>query len=156
MTFDLYVWHAPRDLDADAASALFEGWSGAADKLVQMPFEPSTDVAWFYRELMREEPSIEAVTDAVPGTSRLPIWLQTDDPRPARVVAIRLTPQSDRDDLVAIGSLAAKYDLVVFDARHGRVLAEPRVAEAEAQDRRFPALLEQRLQSIAQPAHARQ
>ena len=29
MTFDLYVWASPRDLDVDRAEALIEGWQAA-------------------------------------------------------------------------------------------------------------------------------
>ncbi|MET0773700.1 MAG: hypothetical protein ABWZ82_11485 [Candidatus Limnocylindrales bacterium] len=130
MTFDLYVWKGPRDLDASAADELVKGWSGAADESAASPFEPSTDVAWFYRELMKDEPSLEVVTDASPGTSRLPIWLQTEDPPPAQVVAMRLGPATGHEDITAIGSLAAKYDLVLFDARHARV-REPLAEMAE-------------------------
>ena len=121
MTFDLYVWKGPRDLDASGARALVEGWPGGVGEAPTGPFEPSTDVAWFYRELLRDEPAVEIATDAEPGTSRLPIWLQTEDPPPARVVAMRLGPATAREDLGAIGGLAAKYDLVLFDARSGRV-----------------------------------
>ena len=36
------------------------------------PFEPSTDVAWFYRELMKDVPGVVATSDAVPNPSATP------------------------------------------------------------------------------------
>jgi hypothetical protein len=121
VTFDLYVWKGPRDVDGPGARALVEGWTGAVEDLAAGPFEPSMDVAWFVRELVSDEPSIEIATDAQPGTSRLPIWLQTEDPPPARLAAVRLDRTTGRETLESIGGLAAKYDLVLFDARSGRV-----------------------------------
>ena len=47
--------------------------------------------------------------------------LSTTDEPPARVVAIRLVPGTTHDDVEEVASLAAKYDLVLFDARSGRV-----------------------------------
>ena len=121
MTFDLYAWKGPRDLDAARAEALVADWQASGGEPGTSPFEPSTDVAWFYRELMRDDPAIEVASDALPDTSRAPIWLRTDDPVPARVVAMRLTSGTAHADLEAIGGLAAKYDLALFDARSGRV-----------------------------------
>lgn len=51
----------------------------------------------------------------------MPIWLATTEESPARVVAMRLPPVPARDALDAILGLAAKYDLVLFDARGRRV-----------------------------------
>ena len=89
--FDLYAWAAPRDLSAEAAADLVEGWLAAGGDPAASPFEPSTDVAWFYRELTKDLPDIDAVSDGAPNTRSRPIFLETDDPPPARVVAIRLT-----------------------------------------------------------------
>ena len=121
MTLDLFAWKAPRDLDADRAAALVESWQAAGGNPATSPFEPSTDVGWFYRELIGDLPDLEMSTDAVPSQSRAPIWLATTEERPARVVAMRLTPDLSRDDLDAIVGLAAKYDLVLFDAEHHAV-----------------------------------
>ena len=49
--FDLYAWAAPRDLSDEAAAALVEGWQAAGGDPAASPFEPSTDVGWFYQEL---------------------------------------------------------------------------------------------------------
>ncbi len=87
----------------------------------QSPFEPSTDVGWFYRELLKDVPGVVAKSDAVGNPSSAPIWLATTDEPPARVVGISLAPTALRDTLETIVGLATKYDLVVFNARSRRV-----------------------------------
>ena len=122
MSFDLYVWSRPRDVDADGAEALISQWQEAGGDPAQSPFESSTDIGWFHRELMGDEPAFEVLSDAVPNPSKRPVWLSggTDEP-PARVVAIRVTPDTPPDDIDDVFSLAMKYDLVLFDARNRRV-----------------------------------
>jgi hypothetical protein len=121
MSFDLYAWKSPRDLDADRAEALVERWQAACGDPGTSPFEPSTDVGWFYRELMKDVPELEASSDAFPNPSTAPIWVATTTESPARVVSIRLSPATLREGLESIFSLAVKYDLVVFDARSRRI-----------------------------------
>ena len=119
MPFDLYVWKFPRDLDADRAEALIESWQGTSGDRSLGPFEPSTDVGWFYRELLNDDlPGLEASSDAVPNASRKPILLSATDEPAARVVAMRLSPATPIDSIVG---LAAKYDLVLFDTRSRRI-----------------------------------
>jgi pimeloyl-ACP methyl ester carboxylesterase len=130
MSYDLYVWSDRHDLEPEEAMTRVDTWVQAGADPAAGPFEPSTDVAWFFRELTKELPDLEAQSDAVRDTSRTPIWLSTDDPLPARVVAIHLTPDSARDDLDAILGLAAKYDLVLFDPR-GRRINRPLETMAE-------------------------
>jgi hypothetical protein len=121
VTLDLYAWRSPRAIDAEQAQALIEGWREAGGDPRNSPFEPSTDVGWFYRELMKDVPGLEASSDAVPNKSSTPIWLSTTDEPPARVVGIRLSPGLPADALDTIFELAAKYDLVQFDTRSRRV-----------------------------------
>jgi hypothetical protein len=121
VTFDLYAWKSPRDLDADQAMALLESWPEAGGDPSESPFEPSADVGWFYRELSKEVPGLEASSDAEPNTSELPIWLSTTPEPPARVVAIRLSPATQLEALETVLGLAAKYDLVLFDSRSSRI-----------------------------------
>ena len=90
MSFDLYVWQSPRDLDEEQAEALVDAWQQAGGDPAASPFEPSTDIGWFHRELMQELPELDVVSDAVPNPSKRPVWLSTDEKPPARVVAIRL------------------------------------------------------------------
>lgn len=123
MTFDLYVWSAPRDLDAARAGAIIESWHEAGGDPAASPFEPSTDVGWFCRELLGDAPDLEIVSDAVPRSSTTPIWLTTTQEAPARLVAIRLSPLTPRDAMEAITGLAAKYDLLLYDARNRRLHA---------------------------------
>jgi hypothetical protein len=124
LIFDVYVWMAPRNLDAHAAAGLVAGWEASGREPGESPFEPSVDIAWFRRELAKELPSLEVRSDAVPSGSRLPIVLATDDPPPARVIAIRL-PRDDaaalRDTLGEIYSLAVKYDTIVYEAARGAI-----------------------------------
>jgi hypothetical protein len=121
MTFDLYVWASPRELDDEQAASLIAAWQAAGGDPATSPFEPSTDVGWFRRELMKDSPWLVVSSDGVPNPSTRPIVLSTTDEPPARVVAIDLGPRGSLHDLNEIASLAAKYDLVLFDARDGRV-----------------------------------
>jgi hypothetical protein len=121
MTFDLFVWASPRELDDEQAASLVGNWQAAGGDPATSPFEPSTDVGWFHRELMKDAPWLDVSSDVVPNPSTRPIVLATTDEPPARVVAIRLSPRSTDHELNEIASLAAKYDLVLFDARTGRV-----------------------------------
>jgi hypothetical protein len=121
VTFDVYAWKAPRDLDAEGAEALLAGWHEAGGDPATSPFEPSADVGWFYRELTRDVPGLDVSSDAVPNASTGPIWLATTSEPPARVVAIRLDEPESHDVLDAIVGLAAKYDLVLFDGRSRRI-----------------------------------
>ena len=66
MTFDLYVWKSPRDLDSERAATIIEQWQEAGGDPAQSPFEPSTDVGWFYRELQQDVPGLVASSDATP------------------------------------------------------------------------------------------
>jgi hypothetical protein len=121
MDADLYVWKTPDALDGPAAQALVDGWQSSGGDPASSPFEASTDVAWFYRELVLDGVRVDVETDAAEPTSRRPIYLQTDDPAPARVVAIGWRADSAPDDGDTIASLAAKYDLVLFEAAEGVV-----------------------------------
>ena len=120
-SFDLVVWAEPRDVDDDGAALLVRDWLAAGADPRAAPFVPSTDIGWFHRELGGERPDLELVSDAVPSGSRTPIWLSSEDEPPARVVAIRLRPTTAPETLESILGLAVKYDLVLFDARRGRV-----------------------------------
>ena len=127
MRFDLYAWEAPRDVDVVAAAALVEAWEAAGGDPAASPFEPSANTGWFARELTRDAPALELLTDSPPWDAKGPIWLQTDSAPPARVVAIRLDPVTTREAVDDVLGLAAKYDLVLYDARRGAVI-EPLAA----------------------------
>jgi hypothetical protein len=120
VTFDLYAWKSPRDLDVDGVEALLDGWHATGGDPGTSPFEPSSDVGWFYRELMQDAPGLEASSDAVPNASTAPIWLAAAPEPLARVVGI-LSPATQGDTLELIFGLAAKYDLVLFDTRSRRI-----------------------------------
>lgn len=117
----LYAWKAPRDLTAEEAATLVATWLEAGGDPAASPFEPSTDVGWFYRELVQDLPGLDVTSDAVPRTGHGPIWLATDPEAPARIVAMRLTPATAREELDEIYSLAMKYDLVLLDPRGPRL-----------------------------------
>ena len=122
MTFDLYVWKSPRDIDADRAEALIKSWHDAGGDQSESAFEPSTDVGWFYRELLTDLPGIEASSDIEPHRTTKPVWLSANDQEPpARVVGMRVSPGTSREEIENIFGLAAKYDLVMFDARSRRL-----------------------------------
>jgi hypothetical protein len=119
--FDLYVWQSPRDVDDQRAAALVRAWEADGEDPGTAPFEPSTDIGWFHRELKHDGTPLELVSDANPNPSTRPVWLSTDDEPAARLVAIRITPEATGEDINDVFSLAVKYDLVLFDARSGRV-----------------------------------
>jgi hypothetical protein len=130
VTFDLYAWKYPRDLDPDEAEALVEGWRQAGGDPATSPFEPSEDIGWFYRELTKDVPELQTSSDAVPSQSKAPIWLATTTEAPARVVGIHLSRDMPRDAIDDIYGLATKYDLVLFDP-HNRRVHQPLEAMAE-------------------------
>jgi hypothetical protein len=117
--FDLYVWRDPRDLDAEAAAGLIDGWLAAGGDPATSPFDPSSDVGWFLYELNAEAPHLEVLSDGSPSERTGPIWVQSSPEAPARIVAVRLPsdPDEARDALETIVGLATKYDLLIFDAR---------------------------------------
>lgn len=121
MSLDLYLWHAPRDLDGERATALVDAWHAAGGDPAASPFEPSTDVGWLVRELRQDAPDLEIVTDAAPRQSGRPIWLEGENEAPARLAAIRLPRPASAELLELIYSLATKYDLVLFDRPNGRL-----------------------------------
>ena len=122
MAFDLYAWKSPRDLDADGAEALLTSWQNTGSDPGTSPFEPSADIGRFHRELMKNVPGLIVTSDVVPSPSTAPIWLAgTTEQPPPRLVVISVSPTAPRDTLEAIIGLAAKYDLVLFDARTRRV-----------------------------------
>ena len=130
MRYDLYAWQAPRDLGPEDAAAVVDGWEAAGGDPAASPFEPSSDTGWFARELARDAPGVELLTDSPPWDAKGPIWLQTEPAPPARIVAMRFGPEADRDHLEAVLELAAKYDLVLFDTRNARVV-QPLAVMAE-------------------------
>jgi hypothetical protein len=121
LSADLYVWQAPRNVDAAAAEASIATWEAAGGDPAASPFAASSDVGWFHRELLHDHPTLDVTSDARPSRSRRPVWLETDSEPPARIVAIRI-PASDWGEVLAdIHALATKYDLVLFDRRAGRI-----------------------------------
>lgn len=124
MTYDVYLWRGPRDIDEQQAQALLDAWHAAGADPATSPFELTVDLGWFYRELHVEHPEIDAVTDAVPSGRRTPVWASGTDEPPARLVAVHL-PEDDeataQAQLEDIASLATKYDLVVYDTRNRRL-----------------------------------
>jgi hypothetical protein len=138
VSFDLYVWQSPRDLDESQAVAMIDPWLAAGGDPAASPFEPSTDIGWFHRELMQDLPHLDVVSDAVPNPSKRPVWLSTDDEPPARLVAIRL-PAAPAEAFNEVMSLAVKYDLVVFDARNPQVRFPNREMAAYASATFWPA-----------------
>ena len=133
MTFDIYVWSEPRDLDADAAAALIRTWQEGGGHPSDSPFEPTTDVGWFYRELTKDLPDVDAMSDAEPSTSTKPIWLATEPEQYARIVGINLPrndPDGAREMLEEVFGLAVKYDVVVYEPARG-VIHQPQAEMAE-------------------------
>ena len=133
MAFDLFVWSSPRDLDADAAEALVRPWLDGGGDPAASPFEPSTDIGWFVRELRNDLPDIDLVSDAIPTQSSRPVWLATDPEPPARIAAIRLARgERARDELESIFGLATKYDLMVYEPHRQRVIRPMQVMAEHA------------------------
>jgi hypothetical protein len=119
---ELYVWKQPREIDAARAEALLAEWRSAGADPGAAPFESSSDVGWFYREVLNDRLRLEASSDAEPTRNKLPIWLAADaDPPPARMVSLLVGPETSNDDVDTVFGLAMKYDLVVYDPASRRV-----------------------------------
>jgi hypothetical protein len=138
VTFDLYVWSSPRDLDAAGAAALLQRWNEAGGDPAASPFEPSTDLRRFHRELTKDVPGIVTTSDAIPDTSTTPIFLAAAAEPPARIVAVKLSPYAARETLEEIHGLATRHDLVVFDARSGALHLPLQEMAAHADARFWP------------------
>jgi hypothetical protein len=142
MRHDIYAFAAPRDLSVEQLTERLEAWEGAGGEPATAPFEPSSDVAGFYREIehdLRGIPGFGIVADATPHTGRGPVWLQTEPAPPAHVAALRL-PRGTPDALTAVlddvYGTAAKFDVMLFDANRG-VLHEPLAAMGAHADATF-------------------
>ena len=142
MRHDLYAWAGPRDLTAEDAADRIEQWEARGGDPADAPFEPSSDVAGFYRELehdMRDLPGFEILADAEPHRGRGPVWLQTDPAPPAHIVAVRLPRGSEsalREVLNDVYGIGTKFDLILLDASNG-VIHEPMAEMAGYADATF-------------------
>ena len=133
MAYDIYIWSEPRDVDADAAADLIQTWQDAGGHPSDSPFEPTTDVGWFYRELTKDMPDVDAMSDGEPSTSSKPIWLATEPEQHARIVGINVPrddPDGAREVLEEVFSLAVKYDVVVYEPGRG-VINQPQAEMAD-------------------------
>src|SRR3954468_12927907 len=120
--FDLYIWSTPRDVDAASAERLVHRGPEAGADPAAAPFDATTDIGWFYRELTDEWPELDGVTDAQPIRSRMPIYLATTEQPPARIVALSLPADIGHAVRESVFGLALKYDLMLFDPHHQRVV----------------------------------
>lgn len=127
MTDDLYIWAGPHEIDARAAAELVATWQAAGGVPRESPFEQSTNVGWFVRELKQDYPELVLETDAVPTVTSTPVWMSGSNEPPARVVVIRNYPSVAAAVHQDVLSLATKYDLAVFypDGPNGPVLQFP-------------------------------
>ena len=127
MTDDLYIWAGPHDVDAARAAELVATWQSAGGIPRESPFEQSTNVGWFVRELKKDYPELVLETDAVPTITSTPVWMSGSNEPPARVVVIRDYPSVAAEVHEDVMALATKYDLAVFypDALNGPVLQFP-------------------------------
>lgn len=126
-TNDLYIWAGPHDIDAASAADLVATWQAAGGIPRESPFEQSTSVGWFVRELKTDYPELVLESDAVPTFTSTPVWLAGSNEPPARVVVIRNYPAVAAEVHQDVMSLATKYDLAVFypDGPNGPVLQFP-------------------------------
>lgn len=111
---DLYIWAGPHDIDAAAAAELVATWQAQGGIPRESPFEQSTNVGWFVRELKKDYPELVLETDAVPTITSTPVWMSGSNEPPARVVVIRDYPSVAAEVHQDVLALATKYDLAVF------------------------------------------
>jgi hypothetical protein len=122
MAFDLYVWQSPRDVDDERAAALVRQWEEAGADPAAGPFKPAPISAGFIassRTIVRPSSSCRTRT-RTRARSRSGCLVATTS-RPPGSWPIRLTPETTGEAVNDVFSLAVKYDLVLFDARSGRV-----------------------------------
>jgi hypothetical protein len=130
MRYDLYAFAAPRDLSVEELTQRLEAWEAGGGDPAAAPFEPSSNVAGFYREVehdLRDIGGVEIVADAERHRGRGPVWLQTEPAPPAHIAAVHLprsSPEALEEALSTIYGTAAKFDVVLFDANRG-VVHEP-------------------------------
>jgi hypothetical protein len=141
--FALLVWAEPKDIDSYTARGRVAEWVARGGDPAGSPFEPSTDVAWFHRELANEFPEMDLTTDAQHRPrGRIPPWLagalEDDELPPARVVGVRLADDS-RGVIDSVFGLALKYDLVLFDPQSGQLTRPHQVMSAHASATFWPA-----------------
>jgi hypothetical protein len=142
VTDDLYIWGGPHDIDAAGAAELVATWQAGGGIPRESPFEQSTNVGWFVRELKQDYPELVLETDAVPTITSTPVWMSGSNEPPARVVVIRDYPAVAAEIHEDVLSLATKYDLAVFcpTGPNGPVLQFPLQAlEAYASATFWPA-----------------
>ena len=121
MPVTLYVWNAPRVTDPAEAAELIRSWTEAGDAAEGRPFEASNEVHWFFNELVKDAPEVEATIDGAHehGTEK---WWWAADPGPTdRLAVLTLTEATPPGVVSEIFSIAAKYDLVVYDQSHEKV-----------------------------------
>jgi len=142
VTDDLYIWAGPHDIDAARAAEIVATWQAAGGVPRESPFEQSTNVGWFVRELKQDHPELVLETDAVPTITSTPVWMSGSNEPPGRVVVIRdyaSVAATIHEDVL---SLATKYDLAVFypNGPNGPVLQFPfQALEAYASATFWPA-----------------
>ena len=115
MTSTLYAWKAPRVTDPDEAATLLERWGRAGGDAEGQPFEASTDVHWFFVELLNDLPELDAAPDEDHAHPTGKLWWTHETGPTDRLVTMKLHPGIPEDALETIGALAVKYDLVLFD-----------------------------------------
>jgi hypothetical protein len=121
MTVQLYVWKEPRVSDPEAAAELVRAWTDEGGAAAGRPFEASNDVHWFFNELVKDAPDVEATIDETHehGTEK---WWWAHEPGPTdRLAVVTLTEATHPSVVSDIFSMAAKYDLVIYDPANGRV-----------------------------------
>ena len=136
--FDLIVWAEPKDLDSVTARHLIDAWVAAGGDPAASPFEPSTDIGWFYRELKSDLPDVDAVSDARPTTTSRPVWLSGSDEPPARVIGIRLS-EGAGGVIETVFGLAVKYDAMLFDPGSGALTRPQQIMSQHASATFWPA-----------------
>jgi hypothetical protein len=116
MSFDLGIWHSPRNLTHEEAGELYAALcESKADSV-----KPHSSVDAFYDELTARYPEIDTVPDDRIDDHDYCPWSCALDRSPGHVIMPCVWSQAENVNQF-VHALAAKHQLVVYDPQQGQM-----------------------------------
>jgi hypothetical protein len=116
MSFDLAVWHSPRNVTTEEAGQLYVTLCESDSQAVVS--HPAMDA--FYEELIARYPEIDTVPDDRIDDHDYCPWSCALDHGPGHVLMPCVWSQAENVNEF-VHALAEKHGLVVYNPQHGRV-----------------------------------